>query len=110
MVYRAVEHRIYVVIFHRDDGCILVDPYGRIMEDIAPEPEIVAGKITFTDERTFYSKYGDVFGFTIVGLFAALIGRNLYLKRRSPYFFCKRCRAQIEKGTRACPICGKKQK
>ena len=41
---------------------MLIDPYGRVIGDIAPESEIVAGKITFTDERTFYSKYGDIFG------------------------------------------------
>jgi len=110
MVYRAVENRIYTALFHRDDGCILVDPYGRIMEDIAPEPEIVAGKVAFTDERSFYSKYGDIFSFIVVALWATLVGYNLYLKRRSPYFFCKRCRTQIEKGTKVCPVCGKKRR
>lgn len=107
--YRAVEHRIYGAVFQRDNG-ILIDPYGRIMEDIAPEPEIVAGKIAFTEERTFYSKYGDIFSFIIVGLYVALLSYNLYLKRKSPYVFCKKCRTQIEKGTKVCPECGKKQK
>jgi apolipoprotein N-acyltransferase len=109
VAFRAVENRIYTALFFRDGGSIIVDPYGRIIDDIAPEPEIVAGKITFAEERTFYSKYGDIFGWTIVGLFAVLIGYNLYLKRRSPYAFCKKCRAQIEKGTKVCPECGKKQ-
>ena len=67
IVYRAVEHRIYTALFFGDAGSILVDPYGWIMEDIAPEEEIVAGKIAFTDERTFYSKYGDIFGWAITG-------------------------------------------
>ncbi len=108
--YRAVEHRIYTALFFGDGDSIIVDPYGRIMEDIAPEEEIVAGKIAFTNKRTFYSKYGDIFGFTIVGLFVGLLGYNLYLKRKSLYTFCKECKAQIEKGTKVCPNCGKKRK
>ena len=110
MIYRAVEHRIYTAAFYRDNGSILVDPYGRILEDIAPEPEIVAGKIAFTNERSFYSKYGDIFGFTILGLFVALLSYNTYLKRKSPYTFCKECNARIEKGTKVCPQCGEQQK
>ncbi len=110
VVYRAVEHRIYTALFFGDGGSIIIDPYGRIVEDIAPEPEIVAGKVAFTEERTFYSRYGDIFGFTIVGLFIALLSYNIYLKRKSPYTFCKECKAQIEKGTKVCPVCSKKQK
>lgn len=110
IAYRAVEHRIYTALFFGDGGSIIVDPYGRIIDDIAPEPEIVAGRIDFTDERTFYSRYGDIFGFTIVGLFVSLLGYNLYLKRKSPYIFCKKCKAQMEKGIKVCPECGKKRK
>jgi len=110
LVYRAVEHRIYTALFFRDTSSIIVDPHGRIIDDIAPEEEIVAGKVAFTNERSFYSKYGDIFSFIILALFAALIGCNLYLKRRSPYAFCGKCRAQMEKGTKVCPNCGKKQK
>jgi len=110
IVYRAVEHRIYTALFFGDGGSIIVDPYGRIMEDIAPEEEIVAGKIAFTNKRTFYSKYGDIFGWTITGLLVLLMGYNLYLRRKSPYSFCKVCRAQMEKGTRVCPSCGKKRR
>ena len=109
-IYRAVEHRTFAVeVIGDHDASMLIDPYGRIIDDIAPEPEIVAGKISFTGDRTFYSRHGDVFGWTIVGLFLALIGYNLYLKRKTPYVFCKKCRAQIEKGTKVCPECGKKQ-
>ena len=110
MAYRAVEHRIYTAFFYRDNGSILVDPYGRMMEDIAPEPEIVAGKIAFTGGDTFYTIYGDVFGFVILALFVSLLSCNAYLKRKSPYTFCKRCKAQIEKGTEVCPECGKSSK
>jgi len=110
-IYRAAEHRISVASVIGDyAGSMLIDPYGRIIEDIAPEEEIVAGRVSFVSERTFYSKYGDIFGWTIAGLFILLIGHNLYLKRRSPYAFCGKCRAQMEKTTNVCPNCGKKQK
>ena len=107
-VYRAVEHRIYTGVCYRDSG-ILVNPCGHIIEDIAPEPEIVVGKVDFPEERPFYSKYGDIFSYIILALTAALIGYNIYFKRKSPFIFCKKCRAQIEKGTEICPECGKKQ-
>jgi apolipoprotein N-acyltransferase len=110
VVYRAVEHRIYTALFFGPSGSIIVDPYGRIIEDMAPEEELVAGKIAFTSERTFYSRYGDIFGFIIIGLFAALLCCNFYLKRKSPYAFCKECKGQINKGIEVCPLCGKKQK
>jgi len=110
-IYRAAEHHMFAVCVIGDyAGSMLIDPYGRIIDDIAPEPEIVAGKIAFTDERTFYSKYGDIFGWTITGLLVLLMGYNLYLRRKSPYSFCKVCRAQMEKGTKVCPNCGKKRR
>ncbi len=105
-VYRAVEHRIYTGVCYRNNG-ILIDPYGHIIEDIAPEPEIVVGKVAFPEERPFYSKYGDIFSYIILALTVALFGYNIYLKRRSPFVFCKKCRAKIEKGVKVCPECGK---
>lgn len=45
---------------------VIIDPYGQIVEDTAPEPEIVAGKIAFAEGETFYSRYGDIFGYIIV--------------------------------------------
>ena len=110
-IYRAAEHHMFAACVIGDHaGSMLIDPYGRIIDDVAPEPEIVAGKMAFTDERTFYTKHGDIFGWTIAGFFIVLIGYNLFLKRRSPYVFCKKCRAQIERGTKVCPECGKKQR
>lgn len=110
-IYRAVEHRIYAASVIGDyTGSMIIDPYGRIIDDVAPEEEIVAGRVSFVSERTFYSKYGDIFGWTIAGLFILLIGYNLYLKRKSPYAFCGKCRTQMEKGTKVCPSCGKKRK
>jgi apolipoprotein N-acyltransferase len=109
-IFRAAENRMFVACPIGDHtGSALIDPYGRIINDIAPEPEIVAGRIAFNSERTFYSKYGDIFGWALVGLLVILISYNLYLKRKSPYVFCKKCRTQLDKGIKVCLECGKKQ-
>ena len=110
VVYRAVEHRIYTALFYESEGSIIVDPYGRIISDITPEPEIVAGKISFTNETTFYTKYGDVFGWTIVGLSLVLVGYNSHLKRKSPFKYCEKCRAEIKKDADVCDKCGESLK
>lgn len=110
VVYRAVEHRIYTALFFGSGGSIIVDPYGRIIEDAAPEEEIVAGKVSFTNERTFYTTYGDVFGWSIVGLALVLVGYNFYLKNKSPFKYCEKCRAKIKKDAEICDKCGASQK
>ncbi len=103
-----MEHRIYTGVCYRDHG-LLVDPYGRIVKDIAPEQQIVVSKIAFPNERPFYSKYGDIFSYIILTLTVLLIGYNQYLRRKSTHTFCKECKEQIEKGTEICPECGNKQ-
>ena len=108
-IYRAVEHRIPAALFiWSGAGSIIVDPYGRIVDDIAPEKEIVAGKISLTEERTFYTKYGDIFGWVIVLLFIALNIYNFYLKRKSPVNYCVHCNAKLKKDVKTCDQCGKK--
>ncbi|MCK4326915.1 MAG: hypothetical protein KAW41_00380 [Candidatus Diapherotrites archaeon] len=82
-VYRAVEHRVYTALFFGSSGSIIIDPYGRIIQDTAPEPEIVAGKVSFTNKRTFYTKYGDVFGWAVVALALALFGYDYHLKKKA---------------------------
>jgi apolipoprotein N-acyltransferase len=110
-IYRAVEHKIFAVEVIADhDSSMIIDPYGRIIKDAAPEPEIVVGKISFTDDRTFYTKYGDGFGWSIVGLAFFLVIYNSHLKRKSPFKYCKKCRAKIEKDAKTCPKCGTEKK
>jgi len=110
IVFRAVENRVPAALCQWCGGSIIIDQYGRIIRDIAPEPEIVAGKISFNDKTTFYTKYGDVFGWTITGLAFVLIGYNFYLKRKSPFTYCERCKARIAKDAEVCPECGRKPK
>jgi apolipoprotein N-acyltransferase len=110
-IYRAVEHRMFVAEVIGDyKGSMIIDPYGRTIIDIAPEPEIVVGKISFTNERTFYTKYGDIFGWGIVLTAITLIANNFHLKRKSPFRYCIECYANITKDANVCPTCGKRQK
>jgi len=104
-VYRAVEFRVPAVSYLAWGDSIIIDPYGRIIEDIAPEEEIVAGKLAFAEGQTFYGRYGDIFGWSIVGLWIVLLSYNLYLRQKSPYIFCKECGAEIAKGSKVCEQC-----
>lgn len=108
-VYRAVEHRVPAALFlWSGAGSIIVDPYGRVVDDVAPEPEIVAGKISFAGGNTFYTKYGDIFGFAILLLFVALWVYNFYLKRKSLFKYCVHCNTKLKKDVKTCDQCGKK--
>lgn len=109
-VYRAVEYGTPAVSYRPWDGSIIIDSYGRVVEDVAPEEEIIAGKISFTNERTFYTKYGDVFGWAVVGLAFVLASYNFYLKRKSPFKYCEKCGAEIKKDVETCDRCGASQK
>ena len=108
-VYRAVEFRVPAVSYRAWGGSVIIDPYGRIIEDVAPEAEIVAGKIAFAEGETFYGRYGDIFGYTIVFLALALAVYNSYLSRRSLFRYCERCGAEVAKGAETCHQCGASQ-
>jgi len=110
IIFRAVENHVPAALAQWCGGSIIVDQYGRIIKDEATEPEIVTGKISLTNKTTLYTKYGDVFGWTVVGLALILFGYNFYLKRKSPFMYCEHCQAQIAKGVEICPECGKKPK
>jgi len=104
-VYRAVEHR-NPVILACPEGSIVVDSYGRIVNDISTQ-DIVAGKFSISNKTTFYTEYGNVFGWTIVGLVLVLVGYNFYLKRKSPFKYCQNCSAKLPKDAKFCSQCGK---
>jgi len=104
-VYRAVEHR-KPVILACPEGSIVVDSYGRIVNDISTQ-DIVAGKFSISNKTTFYTKYGNVFGWTIVGLAIILICYNFYLKRKSPFKYCQNCSTKLPKDAKFCSQCGK---
>jgi len=112
-IYRAVENRMFAIeVIGDKDSSLIVDPYGRIVTDIAEEPEIVVGKVSFTDQRTLYTKFGEVFGWAVVVLAAAVVAYNFYIDRRSSFKFCtnKNCMVEIPKDAKTCDKCGAKQR
>ncbi|HUV75276.1 MAG TPA: hypothetical protein VMW00_01340 [Dehalococcoidales bacterium] len=112
-IYRAVENRMFAIeVIGDDDSSLIVDPYGRIVKDTAKEPEIVVGKVSFTDQRTLYTKFGEVFGWTVVVLAAAVVSYNFYLDRKSSFKVCtnKNCMAEISQDAKTCDKCGAKQR
>ena len=104
-VYRAVEHRIPVVHVMNFKESVIVDPYGRVVNDVSTS-EMVVGKMSFSDEETFYTRYGDLFGWAMVGMMAVLSGYNFVLERRSPIVYCERCMAENKKDSKVCDECG----
>jgi len=106
-VYRAVEFRVPAISYRAWSGSVIIGPYGRILEDIAPEAEIVAGRIALTDnDDTFYGRNGDIFGYIILALALVLVVYNRYLVRKSLFQYCEACGAEIDKGAGTCQECG----
>jgi apolipoprotein N-acyltransferase len=104
-VYRAVEFGIPAVSYGPWGGSVIIDPYGRTIEDIAPEEGIVSGNMPLVQIQTFYTRHGDLFGWGIVVLMLALVGYNIYLGRKSPFGYCQQCGTQISKGSKICQEC-----
>ena len=78
-VFRAVENRIAVARAANTGISCFIDPYGRITgrvknndKDIFVEGYLTQ-KIPLSHEKTFYTNYGDVFVYTILGLTVLLI-------------------------------------
>ncbi len=108
-VYRAVEFRTPAISYRAWGGSVIIDPYGRIIEDLAPGDDIVAGKLAFGDGSTFYSGHGDIFGYVVLLLALALVAYNFYLSRKSTFRYCEACGAEVAKGSETCQQCGVSQ-
>jgi apolipoprotein N-acyltransferase len=84
---RAIETRRYLVRAANTGISALVDPYGRILESGELfVPEVVAGRVGFRHDKTFYVRYGHLLpgSMAVVTLvFAvALVALHLRDKRR----------------------------
>jgi apolipoprotein N-acyltransferase len=107
-VYRAAEQGIPVVHVMNFEQSVIVDPRGSIVNEIST-PEIAFGRLSFAQGETFYAAHGDLFGYTVVAIAALMVAGNVYLKRRSPFVYCRKCRAEVAKGAGTCPACGAEQ-
>ncbi len=82
-VVRAVENRRYMVRTANTGISAIIDPYGRIEQPTKlGQRTVVDGKAYFRSERTFYTRYGDVFAYlnavaAVIVLVAALRRKNV---------------------------------
>jgi apolipoprotein N-acyltransferase len=110
IVFLSAEYGVDTALYFESQGSIIVDSYGRILDDLAPEPEIVVGKISFANRQTVYETYGDIFGWMIVASAIVLLVYNFHLKEKSPFKYCENCRAKMKKDTEKCEECGESTK
>jgi apolipoprotein N-acyltransferase len=79
---RAIENHRYLLRDTNDGITVVIDPYGRIVERLPRhEQAVLVGRFDYWSERTFYTRYGDVFAWLCVAIAVAIIG-TLKIRRR----------------------------
>jgi len=111
IILRAVENRVGFASVSGNGISLLVDPYGRVITSSGLyAQEVLNENLPLTGKGTFYTHYGDIFGYIIVLLSLLLIFYNFYLKRRGSFIYCMHCGNKVPKGDKICPDCGKNPK
>ena len=83
-VFRAVENRVPVVRAANTGISCFIDPYGRITDRIEKNGKdiFVEGYLTrrirISDKRSFYTRYGEIFTYIILGMTALMGTVSLY--------------------------------
>ncbi|SPE31404.1 putative Apolipoprotein N-acyltransferase [Acidobacteriia bacterium SbA2] len=71
---RAIENRRYLLRATNDGITVLIDPYGRIENEIARnQTAAVAVKYSYLGAETFYTRHGDVFAWLSTAMGAMLL-------------------------------------
>ena len=87
-VFRAVENRVYVVRCANTGISCFIDPYGRITGRVQKDGRdtLVEGYLTqpvyLSEERTFYTKHGDLFAYLCLLVSVVMIGVSLWGVKR----------------------------
>ncbi|MDM8518550.1 nitrilase-related carbon-nitrogen hydrolase [Anaerolineales bacterium HSG6] len=82
-VFRATEHRLAFATGTVNGLGVVVDPYGRITaEGKTNERGVATGKTFTVSGQTFYTRFGDWFGWLMVGILVVLVWSSK-LKRKS---------------------------
>lgn len=72
--FRAVENRVYLIRAGNSGISRIINPYGVIEENLGYNlTGFITGQIFPASVRTFYTRYGDVFGWTILGICILLL-------------------------------------
>ena len=87
-VFRAVENRISLARSANTGISCFIDPYGRITGTVKKDNKeiFVEGYLTqeilLSHERTFYTRYGDIFVYIILVATLLVITLSIIIKRR----------------------------
>lgn len=82
-VFRAIENRIYYVRVGNSGVTEIIDPYGRVNKSIPVyQRDCIVADIGLRKENTFYSKFGDYFGYLSLLLTGGMFGIALISKER----------------------------
>ena len=86
-VFRAVEHRVAFASAATNGVAIIVDPYGRIMaKSNVNKKAVITGPVFTLQKRTFYTRFGNWFGWLTISATAVLAVLALLQKnRRKPF-------------------------
>jgi len=79
--FRAIEFRRYLAYCTTNGITAIIDPWGRVVKELKPdERDILYGKIYKISERSFYSRFGDLFTCLVL----VILGAYLLFRKRSP--------------------------
>ena len=80
-VFRAVENRAAMGLGTTNGLSMVIDPYGRIMaEGEINERGVIIGEVFTVSGDTLYTRWGDWFGWLIVGFMGVLVAISLFRK------------------------------
>ena len=83
--FRAIEDRRFLLRATNDGITAIVDPYGRVQEEIPRHQErVLTGRFRYLTEETFYTKHGDVFAWTCVVVALGMILALGLAAKRAP--------------------------
>jgi apolipoprotein N-acyltransferase len=74
-----VENRAAMGLGTTNGLSMVIDPYGRIMaEGEINERGVIAGEVFTSSDSTLYTRWGDWFGWLMVGLLGMLVAMSLF--------------------------------
>jgi len=80
-IFRAIEFRRYLAYCTTNGITAIIDPWGRVVQELRPDERgILYGKIYKISERSFYSRFGDLFTYLVL----VILGVYLLFRKRSP--------------------------
>jgi apolipoprotein N-acyltransferase len=80
-VFRAAENRVAMGLGTTNGQSMVIDPYGRIMaEGEINERGVIVGEVFTTPGDTLYTRWGDWFGWLMVGMLGVLVAISLLRK------------------------------